>query len=143
MNSRVAASCSLTFRRIFLAFSMLVSRIRIGVLYVQYSTFARGVQAPRYTAAAASGGTTKSHVPGTDARTSADSTPVTPFVYKQRSYQKLLGGNKKQEGQFLAQRLGLSQFMERSRPSSQPGRLPLGMIYCLQNDPDRPRGAPA
>src|ERR1051326_87506 len=47
MNSRVAASCSLRSRRIFLALSMLVPVHRMDVLPLQYSTAARGLQPPQ------------------------------------------------------------------------------------------------
>ena len=46
MNSRVAASCSLTSRRIFLALSIGGPAFRKNVLQKQYSTAARGLQAP-------------------------------------------------------------------------------------------------
>src|ERR1051326_1307089 len=78
MNSSVAASCSLTSRRIFLALSMRVPVIRMDVLYMQYSTAARGVQVLRGTADAASSDPAKSRVPGTNARTNGRKHPCAP-----------------------------------------------------------------
>src|SRR5215813_13471421 len=69
MNSRVAASCSLRSRRIFLALSMLVPASRMDVLHTQESTSARGLQAPRAPLCAASSNLPKSRVAGTNART--------------------------------------------------------------------------